>query len=318
MTLTDIWLAYMVVLRDRAPATVASVRPPRPAKDRRSAERATTPWTEEMREFFSLHDGQDMQMGTDHFVGTLLPDMALLTLEELRYEHTSQLEMPHPIDDLGEEWPATIDSQYAGETAHMFLPAYVPIAKDGSTGLCYVDTRSGLRRGCVRIFGADSADEGKPAYDALGDYFDSVRVSVETGIEHRGLTPTFREGALVWEVDISDQPPPLPLPVPTVLRLPFAPREFRPSQWTDEDDVIDLDVVRRTVMDTARALHPGAIVEDARAVYQRVPRQRGANMNWWVWMNGADTVFTAFVTGVGNDVVVVEALPGGYTIEFEN
>ncbi|MDJ0396413.1 hypothetical protein QMK17_24205 [Rhodococcus sp. G-MC3] len=71
-------------------------------------------------------------------------------------------------------------------------------------------------------------------------------------------------------------------------------------------------------MDTARALHPGSVVEDSRAVYRRVPRLRGANMNWWVWMDGADTIYTAFVTGDGHDVIVVEATPAGYTIEVQD
>ncbi len=37
--------------------------------------------------------------------------------------------------------------------------------------------------------------------------------------------------------------------------------EFWPSQWTADDDVIDRDVVRRAVADTARALYPGSVVD---------------------------------------------------------
>lgn len=199
----------------------------------------------------------------------------------------------------------------------MFLPEYVPIAKDGAGGLCYVDTRRGPKQGCIRFFFAEAADEGGPAYDSLADYLDALRTSVDSETEFDGLIPTFVDDALVWELDRSDWPSAPPLPNPVVLRLPFEPVEFRPSQWTAEDDVIDLDVVRQTVIDTARALYPGTIGDDARAVYRYVPRLRGANMNWWVSTVAGEKVFTAFVTGVGNEVIVVEASAGGYTIEVQ-
>lgn len=295
-----------------------SAAAPRKLADLQNIERATTPWPDELREFFSLHDGQDAWLG-ERLAGTLLLDMELLSLDGMQFERSSWLESPHEIDDLGDEWPAAIAAQQAGETAHLFLPIYVPIAKDGAGGLCYIDTRSGPKQGCVRFFSAEAADEGGPAYDSLADYLDALRSSVESETEFDGLVPTFDDGALVWDLDRSNQPQPPLRPEPVVLRLPFGPVEFRPSQWSAEDDVVDLDVVRRTVVDTARALHPGSVVDvDARAVYRYVPRLRGANMNWWVSVNGAERIFTAFVTGEGDEVIVVEALPGGYTVEVQD
>ncbi|MDJ0396115.1 hypothetical protein QMK17_22600 [Rhodococcus sp. G-MC3] len=41
-------------------------------------------------------------------------------------------------------------------------------------------------------------------------------------------------------------------------------------------------------------------------------------MNWWVSLDGVEKIFTAFATGVGDDVMVVEALPGGYTIDVQD
>ncbi|MBM7415512.1 MULTISPECIES: SMI1/KNR4 family protein [Nocardiaceae] len=323
MTLTEVWSSYMALLRDRYPATAESVLPPRSEGERRELERATTPWSDELREFFTLHSGQRVPTGTEHFVGTVLPHYSLLTFEEIVYRHKFQLEHPFDIDDLGEEWPSEVATQEAGDTAYMFLPEYMPIAEDGAGGFCYVDTRSGPLQGCVRLFGNDSADEGGVAYESLADYIDAVRLDAEGGTEHDGLVPTVEQGALIWEVDFSDRPPPPPTPPPTLLRLPFAPTDFRPSQWTDDDDIVDLDAVRSAVIAAARDRYPGAVVEDARAVYQRVPRQRGANMNWWLSMSGTgslppfgnERIFTAFITGEGDDVIVVEAIPGGYTIE---
>lgn len=92
--------------------------------------------------------------------------------------------------------------------------------------------------------------------------------------------------------------------------------EFWPSQWTADDDVIDLDVVRHAVVDTARALYPGSVVDaDARAVYRYVPRLRGANMNWWVSLDGGKKSIYRIRHRVSDDEIVVEALPGGHHVE---
>lgn len=41
-------------------------------------------------------------------------------------------------------------------------------------------------------------------------------------------------------------------------------------------------------------------------------------MNCRVWMDGADTIHTAFVTGHGHDVILGEATPAGCTIEVQD
>ncbi|MGH6634022.1 MAG: hypothetical protein ACREB0_11725 [Sphingopyxis sp.] len=77
---------------------------------------------------------------------------------------------------------------------------------------------------------------------------------------------------------------------------------------TDDDDLIDLDAVRSTVMETAQALHPGSTAGDARAVYRRV--------NWSVWIDGGDMSYIAIVTGVGD--VVREMPPGGFEMRIDD
>ncbi|MCC8928819.1 SMI1/KNR4 family protein [Rhodococcus sp. I2R] len=314
MTLADAWNAYMSLLHDRAPATAASIRPPRAIADRTAAEAATTPWTAELREFFALHDGQNDSNGPDDYVGTVFPDLTLMSLEEVLYKHKLCRENLHPIDDLGDDWPEVVRTQSAGETAEMFLDFYVPFAEDGAGDFFYVDTRPGDLQGCVRYFAAEAADQGQAAYDSLTDYLTAVRVAVEKGSDLYGLVPTVRDGALIWEFQLPERHDPVPNLVNAVLNLPFTPIDFLPSQVSDADDLIDLNVVKRKVMDTARSMHPGAIVDDAQTVYQRVPRQRGANMNWWVRINGAEAVYTTFVTGDADEVIVVETPLGGYEI----
>lgn len=78
-----------------------------------------------------------------------------------------------------------------------------------------------------------------------------MSIRFESGTEYSGLLPTFEEGALIWDVDYSDSPPLVPPPKPTVIRIPFALTSFLPSQIGPEDDLIDLDVVRQAIIDTA-------------------------------------------------------------------
>ena len=198
----------------------------------------------------------------------------------------------------------------------MFVPAYVPFAEDGAGGTTYVDTRPGLRRGCIRNFSYDSADQGAPWFDSLTEYIAALYRSVESGSPiYDDVVPTFVDGVLEWrDPELSDGSMAHAATLP-VIRIPFALFDFRPSQLSDDDDLIDLDHVRRTVIETARRLHPYSVVEDARAVYRQVPRVRGANMNWWVSINGAETVFTAVVTGEGHDVLVLELPSGGCVLE---
>ncbi|MDV7990033.1 MULTISPECIES: SMI1/KNR4 family protein [unclassified Rhodococcus (in: high G+C Gram-positive bacteria)] len=319
MNLTEVWAAYMATLRERAPVTAAAIRPPRTSDEREAAERETTPWTSELREFYGLHDGQHETYGEEYVpVGSVLPDFTLCSLDRAVDRHRFSLENLHPIDDLGEDWPAEVLAQEAGETAEMFVPAYVPIAEDGSGSTLYVDTRPGARQGCVRNFSSDSADQGAPWFDSLTEYIAAVHRSVETGSAiYDDVRPTFVEGVLHWrDPALSEGSMAYAATLP-VVRVPFPLIDFRPSQLSDDDDLIDLDHVRRTVIETARRLHPHSVVEDARAVYRQVPRVRGANMNWWVSMDGSEVVFTAIVTGEDHDVIVLELPSGGCVFEVD-
>ncbi|MFI8569837.1 SMI1/KNR4 family protein [Rhodococcus sp. NPDC078407] len=320
MNLPEVWTAYWSILRERAPVTAASIRPPRSTTEREYAERATTPWTAELREFYGLHDGQHETFGEDYVpVGSVLPGFTLYSLEQVVDRHRFSLENPHSIDYSGEDWPAEVLAQEAGETAEMFMPTYVPFAEDGAGGTLFVDTRPGAREGCIRMFTYEGADGGGPWFDSLTEFIAALYRSVETGSEiYDELSATFVDGVLEWrDPAFSDGTMAYAATLP-VVRVPFPLIDFFPSQLSTEDDLIDLDHVRRAVIDTARRLHPHAVVEDARAVYRQVPRVRGANMNWWVSIGGVETIFTAIVTGEGHDVIVLELPPGGCMLEVDD
>jgi hypothetical protein len=61
----------------------------------------------------------------------------------------------------------------------------------------------------------------------------------------------------------------------TPLHLPLPLSDFQSSPVGADDDLVDLDVVRAVVLDTARLLHPGAEVWGGEVVFQRAPRERG-------------------------------------------
>jgi len=247
-----------------------------------------------------------------------LPGVELLSLEQVVARHKLCSEILHPIDDLGPDWPATVRAQHTGDTAEMFVPGYIPFAEDGAGDFLYVDTREGEQQGCIRYFAAEAADEGGPLFGSLTEYVDSVRHSVESGSEHSYLVPSAAEGVLAWDVDFSDRPPMAPQPGPAPLHLPFPLSDFQPSKVTEYDDLVDLEVVRAVVLDTARSLHPGAQVQGGEVVFRRVPRQRGVTMNSVVQVDGEPKFFLTIVTGVGNEVLVHELPPGGFTFVVDN
>ena len=104
-----------------------------------------------------------------------------------------------------------------------------------------------------------------------------------------------------------------PQPDPTPLHFPFPLSDFQPSLIGTDDDLVDLDVVRAVVLDTARPLHPGAEVRGGEVVFRRVPRKRGVTMDSVVQVDGDPRFFLTIVTGVGNEVPVHELPPGGFT-----
>lgn len=315
MTLTNAWRRYMQVLHEKAPVTAAAVRPPRPLSEREDAERVTAPWTPELREFFSLHDGQKRPIGQEDFVGSVFPSFELLPLADIITQHRSLRDHLHDTEYLGDDWGNMARHQPAGEIAHMFLSEYIPFAEHGCGDLLCVDTRGGERQGCVREFGAEGADERDPESASLAEYVDSVRISLESGVEHSGLVPTVEDGTLVWDVDFSDNPVRIPAPEPVVIHLPFALTSFQPSLIGPDDAVIDLDVVRRTVIDTAQSLHPGSVVEGGGSIFRRVPRQRGVSVSWFVEIDGQTVAFVSIVTGLGDEVIVHE-LPEDGSVRF--
>lgn len=201
MTLADMWSTYLAVLCDRAPVTAASIRPPRTPTDVAEAETLTGPWNDEVREFYLLQDGQEAAHAGGTEPGEVLPELRLLSLDEIVGLHNWWLRNPHSTESLGPNWHAEIEAQSAGESAAKFLPQYIPVAEGLGGSFAYVDTRSGPRSGCVRYFSAESADEGTVAYESLSEFLQQVTESVQTGSAQWEMVPLIEDGILLWEED---------------------------------------------------------------------------------------------------------------------
>ncbi|OYD60777.1 hypothetical protein [Rhodococcus sp. OK302] len=72
------------------------------------------------------------------------------------------------------------------------------------------------------------------------------------------------------------------------------------------------------MIDTARSLHPGSVIEGGESVFRRVPRQQGVAISWFLGIDRQAVTFVSVVTGIGNEVIVHE-LPegGGATFVFD-
>ena len=96
----------MQVLHQKAPTKACAVRPPRLLSEREDAERATASWTAEIREFFSLPDGQKRPTGGETS-SEVFPSFELLCPEEVVAQHRYLRDHLHDTEDFGDEWEAS-------------------------------------------------------------------------------------------------------------------------------------------------------------------------------------------------------------------
>jgi cell wall assembly regulator SMI1 len=323
VSVTQEWsklLAALDTLSDRA----LTFLPPTPATEVAAAEAATdAEWPQQLREFYTLHNGQDPN-DRGRFHGELLPQSWFFSVDYVVEQY--QMMVEHGRWELeNDQWlrDNARDSE-AGSTAHCFLPSYIPIGGLDSY-YYFIDTRPGPHSGCIRHWTRDDGDNGSgPIWDSITDMLAAVRESVSTDAPlYEPWRPWFihdpehpDHGTLTWETtfstDLADAPAPVPDPVP--LHLPFPILDFRPSEVGPDDDCVDLESVRQSVLAVARRLHPGADIVGGAMVYQRVPRRQGITANSMTHVNGELTVYLTVVTGIGNRVLVHEHPPGGFTV----
>lgn len=205
MTVTEEWTALTAALAGLSDRALTFL-PPAPAGEVARAEAATRAvWPDQLREFYSLHNGQDPDVERYH--GELLPSSWFFRADYLTQEY--KLLVGYGEAELREDpdLRAAIEGAEAGTTAFVFLPSYIPLCGSDSN-YYFCDTRPGPHSGCIRHWWRDDADNmAAPLFSSIADMLAAVRISVTTNTElHHGWQPNFLDepdrpvdrGALTW------------------------------------------------------------------------------------------------------------------------
>lgn len=208
MSVTEEWNLLMSALAERGSSDALRFLPPAPAADVARAEAATTVWPDQLREFYSLHNGLDRDNRERH-CGELLPMSVVHTVDFLVEEYEQLVE--HGQSEL-EDDPWTQEQNVgseAGATSWAYLPEYIPLSGLDSY-YYFLDTRPGEHSGCIRHWTRDDGDNQQgPVYASIADMLAAVRHSITTNSKLEDLwTPTFIDdpdwpearGTLGWTI----------------------------------------------------------------------------------------------------------------------
>ena len=203
MSISEEWTALSTVLADAAPRTFATIRRPAGYEAVVAAERATAPWPDELREFFTLHDGENDVGGA----GSILPTGRLLSVGEIPDCHAMMIEVmaeivaddPDGYEESYEDLVSAAGTAGVDAEDHLFLPGYIPIAKWDSHYV-FCDVRSGDLRGCVSHRGNEGDHMGMPQWKSLSHMIRAVRESVATGAALGWYEPRTLDGSLQWDI----------------------------------------------------------------------------------------------------------------------
>lgn len=189
----------------------------------------------------------------------------------------------------------------------------------------------------VQLFEVDLLDVHARARDAhegscaeLLGYEEFLGVTSSGGTALRGTVPT-HNGYWTFVLDrhshrpigayrVTNAPyvPPAPrdgVPQPMKLEVPFVCTEpIAFSVLTDDDDLIDREVVRQAVLAEAVRLHPGSDITGVEPVLQRIPRLVGFTIGSHVFIDGRPVFFVAIVTDVDDEFIVQEVPPEGLRV----
>ncbi|NIL74827.1 hypothetical protein RhoFasB10_00919 [Rhodococcus sp. B10] len=112
-------------------------------------------------------------------------------------------------------------------------------------------------------------------------------------------------------------PPPEEDGVPRTPRfeVPFVNTEpVSESHLTDDDDLVDPEVVKRAVLAEAARLHDGAELSGGNPLPQRIPRLPGYRIGCHVRIDGEHAFYVAIVTDIHDEFLVIEVPNTGLRI----
>jgi hypothetical protein len=177
---------------------------------------------------------------------------------------------------------------------------------------------------------AQTRDAEHGAHAVLLGYDEFLGATASGGPALRGTVPT-HNGYWTFVLDrgshrpiaahrITFAPyvPPAPqdgVPQPMKLEVPFVctePVSF--SMLTDDEDLIDRDVVQRAILAEAARLHPDGDIAGGEPVLQQIPRLVGFNIGCHVQIDGRSVFYVAIVTDVDDQFIVQEVPPEGLRV----
>lgn len=189
----------------------------------------------------------------------------------------------------------------------------------------------------VSLFEADLAEVHDAARDAdhgahaeLLGYDEFLGSTASGGAALRGTVPTSKgywtfvldrgshRPIAAYHIAFAPYRPPAPqdgVPQPMRLEVPFVCAEpVSSALLTDDDDLIDRDVVQRAVLAEAARLHPDSDIVGGEPVLRRIPRLAGVDIGCHVHIDGRPVFYVAVVTDVDDEFIVQEVPPEGLRI----
>ncbi|MHA4854439.1 DUF6924 domain-containing protein [Rhodococcus sp. MSC1_016] len=177
---------------------------------------------------------------------------------------------------------------------------------------------------------AQSRDADHGAHAELLGYDEFLDATSSGGAALRGTVPTHNgywtfvlhpgshRPIAAYRITFAPYVPPAPqdgVPQPMKLEVPFVctePVSF--SMLTDDDTLIDRNVVQRAVLAEAARLHPDSDIEGGEPVLRRIPRLVGFNIGCHVHIDGRPVFYVAIVTDVDDTFIVQEVPPEGLRV----
>ncbi|WP_299570241.1 SMI1/KNR4 family protein [uncultured Williamsia sp.] len=318
MSVSDAWADLMSTLREKAPRTAESFLPPPSAEQVRSVEASTgLDWPGELREFFALHGGQP----ENNLGGDIFPRQELFGVERAHSERELMIEVWRDLADGDTEYyvggydALPVEHPNAGDVAVAFLPQYIPIS--GLDGwLYFCDVRPGPRRGCVRNYYKDGADEGEPTWESITAMLVGLRSSIESGTVVDGWEPRIVDGCVDWQPRGSDDEAPQPAPIESVvIHTGYESPQVSLSDRDPDDPGADTRAIARAVMAAAAEKYGSDRVGGAQTLIPWIPNTPGFVAGCMAIVDGAQVFHAAVVTETPGLFQVHEIPPGGTRFE---
>ena len=195
--LMEAWNGLLNELGERAPVSLAAVRPGSAEGPIIVERELGIALPAELREWFTLHDGCGLS-----FKAMILPSSVPMSPLEAVQDTKMIYEIWSEQEDQTEF--ASEDPGPAGTIAYTWLREFVMVGSDGCGGGLFVDVRSGPQQGCVRFWDKTEADDDYgegPIAPSLAALFRSITASIrDSSSTTFGYHAVIEDGSIEWRM----------------------------------------------------------------------------------------------------------------------